>query len=262
MNTDLTGKRAVVCGASKGIGRACAEALSLLGAEITLLARNADELDRVRAHLRGGAKVRHTAVAVDLSDAAQIDRAADRVLEGGPVQILINNTGGPPAGQAVDAQPQQFASAFAAHVLAAQSLVRRFVPGMRQTGYGRIVNIISTSVVTPIAGLGVSNTVRGAMANWGRTLAFELAPDGITVNNVLPGYTSTERLGSIIEGRAAKQGSNTDAVAEAMRAGVPMRRFAEPAEIASVVAFLASPAASYVSGVNLPVDGARLAVQA
>jgi 3-oxoacyl-[acyl-carrier protein] reductase len=189
------------------------------------------------------------------------DAAHKHVGAHGPVHILINNTGGPPAGALIEASQDDLAKAFNQHVLANQALVQAVAPGMRDAKYGRIINIISTSVITPIKGLGVSNTIRGAVANWARTLAHELAPFGITVNNVLPGYTATNRLSALLQGRANRAGSTLSEVEEQIKATIPMRRFADPSEIAAVVAFLASPAASYVSGVNLPVDGARLAAQ-
>jgi 3-oxoacyl-[acyl-carrier protein] reductase len=146
-------------------------------------------------------------------------------------------------------------------VLGNQLLAQLLVPGMKERSYGRIINIISTSVIRPISGLGVSNTTRGAVANWGRTLAGELAPFGITVNNVLPGFTDTARLKSLLSKKAEKAGAPPDQFAKDVAASIPPQRFARPEEIANVVAFLASPAASYVNGVNLPVDGGRLAVQ-
>jgi len=174
-----------------------------------------------------------------------------------PVHILVNNTGGPPAGLAVDASFEQFLQAFNNHLLCNQALVQAVVPGMRRLRYGRIINIISTSVKQPIPGLGVSNTIRAAVANWAKTLATELGPDGITVNNVLPGMTETERLRSLIATRAAQSNRTEADVSQSMKDEIPLRRFAVPAEIAAAVAFLASPAASYINGINLPVDGGR-----
>jgi 3-oxoacyl-[acyl-carrier protein] reductase len=204
----------------------------------------------------------HRAVAVDFTDWCAVrDAARGHVADHGAVHILVNNTGGPPAGQAFEAAPGQYADAFAQHLLCNQALVQAVAPGMREAGYGRIINIISTSVVMPIKGLGVSNTIRGAVANWARTLAVELAPFGITVNNVLPGFVGTARLSSLIKGRAERAGRGADEVRHEMESSVPARRFGAPEEIGAVVGFLASPAASYVNGVNLPVDGGRLAGQ-
>jgi 3-oxoacyl-[acyl-carrier protein] reductase len=262
MDMDLNGKRAIVCGSSQGIGKSCAIELARMGASISLLARHAEALVEARSSLPSDHGKNHKSLQADFSEWESVrDAANEHVRSHGPVHILINNTGGPPAGPAFEATADAFLKAFEMHLLCNQALVQAVAPGMRDAKYGRIINIISTSVITPIKGLGVSNTIRGAVANWARTLAAELAPFDITVNNVLPGYTATTRLGTLIQGRANRAGVSPHEIEEQMKASVPMRRFGEPEEIASVVAFLASPAASYVSGVNLPVDGARLAAQ-
>jgi 3-oxoacyl-[acyl-carrier protein] reductase len=170
---------------------------------------------------------------------------------------LVNNTGGPPGGTALEATPEQYEQAFNNHVLCNQLLVQAVVPHMERQKYGRIINIISTSVKQPIAGLGVSNTIRAAVANWAKTLAAELGPRGITVNNVLPGMTDTARLRWLIGARAEKTGESVEAVEKIMKAEIPLRRFATASEIAAAVAFLACPAASYINGINIPVDGGR-----
>ena len=257
METSLTGRRALVCGASQGIGRACAEALAAAGASVTMLARSADKLDSVRAGLPEGD---HHCLEADLSNWSEAgERVAAHIGEVGPVNILVHNSGGPKAGPAHQATPDDFLAGLTPHVLGGQSLVQAVLPGMRESGYGRIINIVSTSVVTPIKGLGVSNVVRGAINNWMRTLAYELGPDGITVNNILPGYVGTDRLSSLMEGRAERDGCSPSDVAATWKASIPLGRFAEPDELGGVCAFLASPAAAYISGVNLPVDGGRLA---
>lgn len=258
MNTDLTGKHALVCGASRGIGRAVAEILAGLGATVTVTARSRDKLAEVVATLNDGGAKRHHAVATDFSDP---EGAADTLaahLGEHPAQILINNTGGPSPGPVAEASPDALRAGFDAHLVCNQLITRAALPGMRTAGFGRIVNIISTSVYEPIAGLGVSNTVRAAVAGWAKTLSNELAPEGITVNNILPGFTATDRLDDLIRGRGQASGQPETEVADAMRALVPMGRFAEAREIASAAAFLVSPAASYITGVSLPVDGGRL----
>jgi 3-oxoacyl-[acyl-carrier protein] reductase len=255
MNLDLSGRHALVCGASQGIGRAAATALADAGARVTLLARDAGALETARAALRGAG---HAVMSADLADTDALRAAIDAHLAAaGPVHVLVNNSGGPPGGPAHAAAPDDFVRAFRQHLLAAQTLVQAVLPGMRAAGYGRVINVISTSVKEPIAGLGVSNTVRGAVANWAKTLASELGPDGITVNNVLPGFTATGRLDYIFDTKAAKTGRPRADIEAAARAQVPLGRFAEPAEVAAAIAFLASPLASYVNGVNLPVDGGR-----
>ncbi len=259
VDLSLTNKTAIVCGSTSGIGRACANALAALGANILLISRDQSRLDAVKSELSTGAGQSHSTLSADFSKPAELDKAlADRVANGLAAHILINNTGGPPAGQAIDATPDAFRAAFEAHLICNHILATRLVPAMKAAKYGRIINIISTSVKAPIPGLGVSNTIRGAVASWAKTLASELGPFNITVNNVLPGFTATERLTSLVEGRA-KKASKTNAEIEAdLKATIPLARFAEPAETAAAVAFLASPAAAYISGINLPVDGGRL----
>jgi 3-oxoacyl-[acyl-carrier protein] reductase len=259
---DLSGKRAVVCGSTQGIGRACAEELAGRGADVVLVARNEEALQKVAGDLATPHGEAHSWVRADFNDVEEVRANVARHLENtGPAQILVNNTGGPPAGPLVEATPEDFQRALDAHVGCGQVLVQTMLPGMVESGYGRIINIISISVIAPIPGLGVSNTTRAAVANWARTLAHELGPLGVTVNNVLPGYTATARLEELAEELAAERGTATELVEAEWQAGVPLRRLAEPSEIAAAVGFLASPAASYVSGVNLPVDGGRMAAQ-
>lgn len=255
---DLTGRHALVCGASRGIGRAVAETLAARGATLTLVARDADHLASVTAGLAGDRD--HGYLALDLSDADSIPPAVERAIaERGPVHILVNNAGGPPAGPAHEAGLDAFRRAFELHLIADQALLRSVLAGMREAGWGRVINIISTSVYEPIPGLGVSNTIRGAVASWAKTLSKELGPDGITVNNVLPGFTNTDRLMQLFGSRAEREERSFESVRDAALAQVPAGRFAEPYETAEAVAFLASPAADYISGVSLPVDGGRLA---
>ncbi len=258
MNLDLSNKDALVCGASRGIGKAIAEVLAGLGATVTVVARNRDRLEAVVDGLSTNKNQQHQLVVSDFSNPEEVRKQFGSWLDNTPTQILINNSGGPPPGPIVQAEGEAFLDGMRAHLLCNQYLARAALPGMRKAGYGRIINIISTSVYEPIPGLGVSNTVRAAVAAWAKTLSREIAPDGITVNNVLPGFTATDRLDSLIAGRAEKSGRSEDEVADGMRASVPMERFASPEEIAHAVAFLASPAASYITGVSLAVDGGRL----
>ncbi|MHC4414152.1 MAG: SDR family oxidoreductase [Planctomycetota bacterium] len=262
MTYSLEGKNALVCGSTQGIGRACAIELARQGAEVTLMARNEAGLEKVLSELPDGAGRSHRYVVADFADFQSVRKSAQERLEtGGPIHILLNNTGGPAAGPVFEAKPDDLLGAFSQHVVCNEVLVQAVAPGMRDQGYGRIINIISTSVIQPIKGLGVSNVIRGAVANWARTLASELGPFGITINNILPGYTRTARLDALIAGKANRAGSTVAQIEQQMIANVPLRRFASPEEIGAVAAFLASPAASYVNGVNLPVDGGRLAGQ-
>lgn len=259
MDISLTGKRALVCGSTQGIGRACAIELASLGASVTLLARDKAKLADAAGSLPAQNQQRHNFLAADFSRPDEVKSVVAGALgAGSPWHILINNTGGPAAGTAIDAAPEQYLAAFSAHVVCNQILVQLLAPGMKQARYGRIINIISTSVKQPIPNLGVSNTIRAAVASWAKTLAAELGPHGITVNNVLPGYTETERLASLITGRASKQNTSPDKVTQELIATIPAGRFAKPEETAAAVAFLSSPAAGYINGINLPVDGGRL----
>ena len=258
MQLDLTGRHALVCGASQGIGRASAIELAELGASVTLLARSVDKLRAVADGLpRPRPGQRHDWRSVDMLDTASLQAAANDIVAASPVHILINNSGGPPGGPAHTASAEAFEKAFRQHLLGGQVLLQAVLPGMRSSGYGRIVNVISTSVKEPIAGLGVSNTVRAAVAGWAKTLSAELAADGITVNNVLPGYTRTSRLDGLLAAKAAAENQSEDEVAQAMLATVPARRFGEASEVAAVIAFLCTPAAAYVNGVSIAVDGGR-----
>ncbi len=254
----LHGKRALVCGSTQGIGYASAVALAEAGATVALLARDAERLEAASRSLPRPTGQSHLALVADFSDPNAVRGVADRHLtQSGPVQILVNNTGGPPGGPIVDADPDQFRAAFASHLLCNHLLAQAVIPGMRAAAYGRIVNIVSTSVRQPIRGLGVSNTIRGAVASWAKTLATEVAPFHITVNNVLPGATRTGRLDSLFESRARSAGRPRAEVEAEFLAEIPMGRFGEPYEIAAAVLFLASPAASYITGVSLAVDGGR-----
>lgn len=259
MNLDLRGKYAIVGGGSKGLGKACAVELAAMGATVTLVARGEDELKAAAGDLPTPFGQQHEWIAADYDHPQQVAEALRLILKRKPCHILVNNTGGPAGGPVKDADPEEFRIAFNRHLIVNQLLAQLVLPGMKEAGYGRIINIISTSVKQPLPGLGVSNTIRGAVANWAKTLANETAASGITVNNVLPGATRTERLDAIIEARSAKSGKSPDVIASHMESEIPMGRFAQPEEFAAAVAFLASPAASYITGINLPVDGGRTA---
>ena len=249
----LYGKKALVCGGSEGIGLASAQALAALGAEVTLLARREAPLKAALTVLSDSHGQHHSTIAADVLSLGDVLPA----ISVSGFHILINNSAGPAGGALLSATDAQLLAVFQQHVIAGQQLLRAVVPGMKAAGWGRIVNIISTSVKEPIAMLGVSNTIRGAVASWAKTLAGELAADGITVNNVLPGYTRTQRLVQILKERATASGNSEDAIAAAMLASVPAGRFAEAEEVAHSVAFLCQPKSGYINGINLPVDGGR-----
>jgi len=258
MDINLTGKRAIVCGGTQGIGKAVAVELASLGASVTLVARNEEKLHQVRDELRASPGQRHDAIAVDFNMPEVLrERIGGYVSKADTIHILVNNTGGPKGGPIADAELQEFVNTFSQHLLCNHILAQAVIPGMKNARYGRIVNIISTSVKQPISGLGVSNTVRGAVASWAKTLAGEVAPFGITVNNILPGMTKTTRLDYVIRDRAERSGKSAEEITGEMIAEIPAGRYAEPHEIATAVAFLCSPAASYINGVSLPVDGGR-----
>lgn len=257
MNLALNGKRAVVCGSTQGIGKASAIELALLGASVTLIARDEEKLKKVLSELATAASQQHTYVVADFSSPETLKQKVEKYAAEYAVHILINNTGGPPGGQAIDAAGDDFVKAFSNHLLCNHILVQAFVPSMKKETYGRIINIISTSVKIPLRGLGVSNTIRGAVANWSKTLSLELGPFGITVNNVLPGATMTGRLESIIKTNADKKAISFEEAKQEMVREIPLGRISEPHEVAAAVAFLASPAASYINGINIPVDGGR-----
>ena len=259
MDISLAGKHALVGGASRGIGRATALELARNGAQLTLLSRDQEALAGVRDLLDCSNGQQHGFIAADSNEPELVGQAVAEIARENPFQIVVNNTGGPPEGPAWSASLEAYLSAFTQHLLCSQAILQAVLPGMKATGYGRIINVISTSVKQPIPNLGVSNTIRGAVANWAKTLSRELGANGITVNNVLPGFTQTDRLSEIIQTRADNSAASVDDVARQLKSSVPLNRFATPDETAAAIAFLASPAGAYINGVNLPVDGGRTA---
>ena len=257
LSQDLTGKTALIAGSTQGIGLATAQTLATMGATCVLIARNEQALKAAITTLDTATAQQHQYIVADFSQPEQVREAAGKFLADHPVQILINNSGGPAAGQAIDAATDAFLAAFNQHLICNHILATLAVPGMKAAGYGRIVNVISTSVKIPLKNLGVSNTIRGAVASWSKTLANELGSFGITVNNVLPGATATGRLENIINNKVAKTGTEKAAVEEEMIDEIPAKRFGKPEEIAAMIAFLTTPAAAYVNGTSIPVDGGR-----
>lgn len=258
MNLDLGGKKAIVCGSTQGLGLASAQEIALLGAEVTLVARNEDKLRAAVQTLDTSRGQKHGCLVADFSDPENVRNAIQSFLSSGKTaHILVNNTGGPVGGMAINAKPEEFIAAFSSHLICNQILVQALVPGMKEAGYGRIINIISTSVKQPLKNLGVSNTIRAAVANWAKTLANELGAFGITVNNVLPGFTKTVRADYIIEAKMKETGKSEAEVMKDFVAEIPAGRIGKPEDFGAAVAFLCSPSAGYINGINLPVDGGR-----
>lgn len=255
---DLSGKWALVCGASQGIGAAAAEELAELGASVILLSRSEEKLKQVKARLKNSE--RHKTLSFDLSDYKNLNSLLSRNLSQDEIPVIVvNNSGGPPAGPLIEVSADEFKSAMSSHVCAAQEILKFALPKMKAAQYGRVINVISTSVKAPIQNLGLSNTIRGAMASWSKTMANELGAFGVTVNNVLPGYTETPRLESLVKKAAEKQGVSEDEVKTQWKNTIPLKRFAKPSETGAVIAFLATEAAGYINGINVPVDGGRTA---
>ena len=257
MNIDLQEKRALVCGSTRGIGKAVAIELASQGAEIVLVARNEVELKKVISTLKPGKN--HQYIVADFEKPTELkEKVTLHLQKFGPIHILVNNTGGPAGGPITTASVDEFSLAFSNHLICNQILAQAVLGGMKAANYGRIINIISTSVKQPLKGLGVSNTIRAAVANWAKTLATELGPFGITVNNVLPGFTKTVRADYVIASKAKAGNISEDEVLKQLVAEIPVGRMGQPEEFGAAVAFLCSPAAAYINGINLPVDGGRL----
>ena len=254
----LTNKIALVCGSTQGIGKATAIKLAEMGANIVLIARSEKKLKEVMEDLPSDEYQKHSYLVADFSKPEELNQIIQEfVSKGITVNILVNNTGGPKGGPIKDATTEEFISTFNQHLICNHILVQALYPGMKDSGFGRIINVISTSVKQPLPNLGVSNTIRGAVASWSKTLANELGQYGITVNNVLPGATNTIRLQGIAEVKSVNTGESISDIFDEMASESPMKRIAEPEEVAAAIAFLASPEASYINGINLPVDGGR-----
>ncbi len=237
MDLKLDGKNAVVCGRHRVSGRLRPTNWLLLGADITLIARDEKKLKAVAKDLPTPLGQKHDYLVADFNFPDQLQSGLEKHFSRETFHILVNNTGGPPPGNAFDAKSDEFIKAFTNHLLCNQVLVQALVPGMRKSQYGRIINIISTSVKIPIRGLGVSNTIRGAVANWSKTLSLELGPFGITVNNILPGAIMTGRLETLMKNRAKKGVKTVEDVKKEMIAEIPVGRIGDPAEAAAAIAF-------------------------
>lgn len=245
MDLGLTGRVAVVCASTGGLGRAVAEALAAEGARVVVSGRRGDRAREIAARLPGA-----TGVEADLTDPK-----AARTLIDGPVDILVLNGPGPKPGAAAEAGEADFAAALDSLFLAQQRLVARALPGMRERGWGRILAIGSSGVAAPLAGLALSNAGRAALAAYLKTLAGEVAADGVTVNLLLPGRIATDRVAALDEAKAARQGRTPEEVAAESRAAIPARRYGRPADFGAAAAFLCGEPASYITGTALRCDG-------
>jgi 3-oxoacyl-[acyl-carrier protein] reductase len=260
MDLQLTGKRALICGGSSGLGRAVAAALVAEGAHVALLSRDAAKLKSVAEELTASGPGRAVWVAADLADHDTLLKAVDaaELQLGGPIEILLNNTGGPAPSGVQGLDPDLWRSQFEAMVLSVFRLTDRVLPGMKAAGWGRILNVASSSVVEPIANLGVSTALRSSVAGWAKTLAIEVAADGITVNTLLPGRIDTPRITQLDAARAAQTGGSAAEARAASEKTIPVGRIGRPEEFGAVAAFLASPVASYVTGSLVRVDGGAI----
>ncbi len=258
MNLDLTNKTALVCGASQGIGLACATELALMGANVIAVSRDENKLHSAIKNLDTSKGQQHGFLVIDLSNPDAVKKTVSAFLaKGNGIHILVNNAGGPPSAPMIDTDAIEIEKAFRTHLISSHILTQLVVPGMKEAGFGRIINIVSTSVKQPINGLGISNLVRAAVANWAKTLANEISSFGITINNVLPGFTNTDRLNYLFSKQASEQGLDKEDIYKRMAASIPIGRLGESAELGASVAFLCSPAAAFINGINLPVDGGR-----
>lgn len=253
----LEGKTALICGASRGIGAATARIMAKAGANVILASRSEEQLNTLLSEISSLGEGKHQILVLDLEDTGSLAGRIQPILDQGPIHILVNNAGGPPGGPLLNASVEELAQPFTRHLHAAHTLVKLLTPGMIMADYGRIIQIVSTSVREPIPNLGVSNTLRGAMASWAKSLSRELHPS-ITINNVLPGFTDTQRLGSLAQSIHERTGKSIESIHDGWMSQVPIERLIDPLETASVIAFLASPAAGAIRGVSLPVDGGRL----
>ena len=256
MDLGLNGKIALVAAASKGLGRAVAEELAAEGVSLVLCARGNDELQATCAAIAAAHGVPVLGIAADVAVAADVARVVQAAqARFGRIDVLVTNAGGPPAGTFDTLSSEMWQAATQLLLTSVVELTRAVLPGMKERGWGRILNITSISVKQPVANLMLSNSLRAAVTGMARTLATEVAPFGVTVNNILPGYTRTERVVNLAEAAAAREGISAAAATARWEAEIPMRRLGEPREFAALAAFLCSERASYITGTSVPVDG-------
>ena len=256
MDLGLEGKVAFVAAASKGLGRAVAEELAAEGASLVLCARNAETLNLVSKQIAKTSGVSVLPVAADVSEAEEVAKAVQSGIEKfGRIDILVTNAGGPPSGRFDDLSREMWENATRLTLNSVLELTRAVLPGMKERKWGRILNITSITVKQPVDNLMLSNSLRAAVTGFARTLANEVATHGITVNNILPGYTRTERVEELAKAAAEREGISAAEANAKWEAEIPMGRLGEPGEFAALAAFLVSERASYITGTSIPVDG-------
>ena len=256
-NSALKGFRALICGASKGIGKSIARTMAKVGADVIICSRNKEALDELCTELMTLGANSAKSLALDLENTEEVQKSITQLLEDGAIHILINNASGPPGGPLLNVELSEFEPAFKRHLHAAHTITRMLVPGMEESGIGRIVNIISTSVREPIDNIGLSNTLRGAMASWSKSLSREL-PTCVTINNILPGFTDTSRLNSLAKSISEKTGKNIAEIQQNWMNQVPIDRLIDPQETALAATFLCLPSSGGIRGISLAVDGGRM----
>lgn len=258
MIIDLRGYRAVVGGATRGLGLAAARQLAASGATVTLMARNEHSLNEALASLSSDAGQQHDYLQVDYLDFIGFRQLTERFFSGKKVDILVNNTNGPKAGTVNEKTTEDFQEAFDLLFKTYHHLTQLLVPGMRSRGYGRILNVSSVSVKEPLPNLVLSNSIRTAVVSWAKSLADAVASDGVTVNSILTGAFDTERIRELTQKQAQASGDTIDALLEARKASIPAGRFGDPKEYGYLLAFLASPMAAYITGASIPIDGGAI----
>ncbi len=256
MDLGLAGKRALVTGASKGIGRAIAEGLAAEGVRVVVASRNGNACGQAAREISNEHGVEAFGTACDMGDMAAVDALAEFCEDHlGGIDILVNNTGGPPFGAVSEVDSDTWRQYFESMFISVTRLTGHLLPGMRAQGWGRVLLVTSIGVIEPIAQLGISNALRIALTNWAKTLSLEVAPDGVTINALMPGRIETDRIRSLVQANAEQRGADTEVVAAEMAAAIPMGRIGRPDEFASLAVFLAGEPASYITGTATSIDG-------
>jgi 3-oxoacyl-[acyl-carrier protein] reductase len=258
MDLGISGKTALVLGGSKGLGRGVARALAAEGVAVAILARGQEAIDKTVAEI-SESKGRAVGVAADLADWPSVERACNTTRQQlGPIDILVNNSGGPPPSPVIGVAPEVWEAQFRQMVLVLFRLTDLVVPEMRARKWGRIINIASESVIQPIAAIGISNTLRASVVGWAKTLAGEVSRDGVTVNTMLPGPFATDRVAQVSKAMAQRQNLTVEEIQKRIASQVPVGRIGDPAEFGAVAAFLASQHAGYITGSTIRIEGGTI----